>query len=31
MSKASSVLVDEREDVLECFDKNLPHILAGMR
>ena len=31
MYKASSALVDEREDVLECFDKNLPHILAGMR
>ena len=30
MYKASSELVqDEREDVLDCFDKNLPHILAG--
>ena len=29
MYKASRALVDERKDVLDCFDKNLPHILAG--
>ena len=31
MYKASSmlVLVDGRDDVLDCFDKNLPHILTG--
>ena len=29
MYKASSELVDEREDVLDCFDKNLPHKYIG--
>ena len=29
MYKASRALVDERKDVLDCFDKNLPLILAG--